>query len=73
MLIADAAARPRDLHGKIDLVLPYVALARARRVVLDAAARICFELSAAPAEFEDSGQEGGFLSGPVPTAQTARH
>lgn len=61
MLIADAAARARDLDCELDLGLGHVPLARPRRVVLDAAARVRFELAAAPAVFEDRGHEGDFL------------
>ncbi|MBR8206717.1 hypothetical protein KDW80_29625 [Burkholderia vietnamiensis] len=61
MLVTNAPARPRDFHCQIDFVLTHVPLTRPRRVVLDAATRVRFELAASPAVFEDRGQEGDFL------------
>ncbi|KER71769.1 hypothetical protein HR51_16080 [Burkholderia cepacia] len=57
MLITNAAERTCDL----DLALHHVTLARFRRVVFDAAARIRFQFAAGPAELEVRGEERDFL------------
>ncbi|WP_155638794.1 hypothetical protein [Burkholderia territorii] len=75
MLVADAPAQPRDFYREIDCVLPHAALARPRRVVLDATAWIRFNFPTAPAEFENSGQERYLLSRSpaLPSARLSRY